>query len=136
MKFGVFAFQAVPDAPSVGTSQPAPAPGAAEAPAPAPDGFGSFLPMLILVPLLGIMFWQGRSQQKKQEAAVAGLKKGDRVLTQSGLVGRVASLGERYVELEMVPSTTTKFTVLRTAIAGRDTEGDPAKSAKAAAKKK
>ena len=40
---------------------------------------------LLLVGMLVFIFWSSRSQQKKQDAAISQLKKGDRVVTQSGL---------------------------------------------------
>jgi preprotein translocase subunit YajC len=74
-----------------------------------------------LVPFILILFLQSRSQNKKQEANIASLKKGDRVLTQSGLVGRLLSIEGRYAKLELPPSG-MKVTILRTGLLGRDTE--------------
>jgi preprotein translocase subunit YajC len=88
---------------------------------------------LILIPFILIMFFQSRSQTKKQEATIASLKKGDRVLTQSGLVGRLLSIEGRYAKLELPPSG-TKVTILRSGLLGRDTEGEPS-SAEATAEK-
>src|SRR5690606_10278784 len=68
------------------------------------------------------------SQQKKQEQAVAGLKKGDRIVTQSGLVGKLLDLDQRYAKLELGPGM--KVTVLRSSLAGRDAE-DSAKGSDA-----
>ena len=76
------------------------------------------LPILIFIPLIFFLFWQTRSQQKKQEAAVSALKKGDRVLTQSGLVGRLLEMEPRYAKLELAPGV--KVTVLRSSLAGKD----------------
>jgi preprotein translocase subunit YajC len=124
----VFAFQAVP------SREAAPAPGAPEA-APQPGiGFG-LLPLLILIPFALIMLWQGRSQTKKQETLIAGLKKGDRVLTQSGLVGRLIAIEGRYAKLELPPSG-TKVTILRSGLLGRDTEGEAASTEAASEKPK
>jgi preprotein translocase subunit YajC len=81
------------------------------------------MPLLILIPFMLLLFWQNRSQQKKQETAIAGLKKGDRVLTQTGLVGRLRSIDARYAELELPPSG-TRVTVLRSGLLGRDGDGD------------
>lgn len=130
MKFGVFSLQVVPDGPSLGTAQPAPPAGTAVQNAPEPGGLGSILPLLIFLPVIALLFWQSRSQQKKQAATVADLKRGDRVLTQTGLVGRISSLSDRYAELEMVPSSATKITVLKSSLTGRDTDAEAAKSAK------
>jgi preprotein translocase subunit YajC len=88
-----------------------------------------------LIPFILILFYQSRSQTKKQEANIAGLKKGDRVVTQSGLVGRLVSIEGRYAELELPPSR-TKVTILRTGLLGRDAEGEPASTEQSADKSK
>jgi preprotein translocase subunit YajC len=130
LNFAVFAFQAVPDTTRAETAQPAP--GAAGEPAPASSSsFGLITPLLILIPFIAILFFQSRSQQKKQEATISGLKKGDRVITQSGLVGRLLSIEGRYAKLELPPSG-TKVTILRTGLLGRDAdEGTPSTSPEA-----
>lgn len=76
--------------------------------------------MMMFVPLILVMLWQSRSQQKKQEQVLSSLKKGDRIVTQSGLVGRLAEVDNRYAKVEIAPGV--KITVLRTSLAGRDTE--------------
>jgi preprotein translocase subunit YajC len=124
LNFGVFAFQAVPEAPQVGTAQPATG-SPVDPPSAPPSGFGLITPLLILIPFIAILFFQSRSQSKKQEATIAGLKKGDRVITQSGLVGRLISIEGRYAELQLPPSG-TKVTILRSGLIGRDAEGEAA----------
>ncbi|HEX2882561.1 MAG TPA: preprotein translocase subunit YajC [Polyangiaceae bacterium] len=119
----VLAFQAVP-APSPGDSTSA-APAASQvqpsAPSEAPGGgLLGILPLLLFVPLILLVVWQGRSQQKKQEAAISGLKKGDKVVTQGGIVGRLSEIDSRYARLEIAPGV--KLQVLRSSLAGRDTE--------------
>jgi preprotein translocase subunit YajC len=69
------------------------------------------------------MLWSSRSQQKKQAAALADLKKGDRVLTQSGLVGKLVEIGDRYAKVELAPGV--KVEVLKSGLLGRDV-GEPA----------
>lgn len=130
-------FQAVPPAPGRPESpgappaQPAqPAPAGTQQPPPGgpaePGGLSMLFPILLLVPLLFIMFWSSRSQQKKQAAAISELKKGDRVLTQSGLVGKLVEVGDRYAKLEVSPGV--KIELLKSGLLGKDT-GDvqPAK---------
>lgn len=125
MDFAVFAFQTVPPAPgrmeTTAPAEPSKAPpgGPAEGPAPGGGAFGLLFPLL-LVGMLIFIFWTNRSQQKKQNEAIAGLKKGDRVLTQSGLVGRLVELEPRYAKLEIAPGV--KVQVLRTSLSGRDAE--------------
>jgi preprotein translocase subunit YajC len=89
------------------------------------------LPLLLFVPLILLIFWQSRSQQKKQETAIAGLKKGDRVVTSGGIVGRLSEIDARYARLEIAPGV--KLQVLRSSLAGRDTDasaGSPAGASK------
>ncbi len=118
----VFAYQAVPPTES-GSAAPSQAP-STEPDAPAGPGSSLFM-FLMFVPLILLLFWQTRSQAKKQEKAVAELKKGDRVVTQSGLVGRLLEIDSRYARLELAPGV--KVQVLRTSLSGRDTE-DSAKA--------
>jgi preprotein translocase subunit YajC len=78
----------------------------------------SWLPLLLLVPLLLVMLFSSRSQQKKQQAAVAALKKGDRVLTQSGLVGKLVEVGDRYAKIEIAPGV--KVDIVKSGLLGKD----------------
>lgn len=115
------AFQSVPPRPEPGAAvQSAPAPSPSGAPASHP-GFGeSILPMLLMVgPVLLLLFFTSRSQQKKQAATLASIKKGDRVLLQGGMAGRVVELGERFAKIEISPGVKVDF--LKTSILGADT---------------
>lgn len=85
----------------------------------APSGLGLLFPLLLLVPLLLMMFFSTRSQQKKQAAALASLQKGDRVLTQSGLVGKLVEMGDRYAKVELAPGV--KVDIIKTGLIGKDT---------------
>lgn len=89
----------------------------------------SMLFPLLLIGMLVFIFWSSRSQQKKQDAAIAQLKVGDRVLTQSGLVGRLVGLEPRYAKIEIAPGV--KVQVLRTSLSGRDADETPQKKEKA-----
>ncbi|HVJ17625.1 MAG TPA: preprotein translocase subunit YajC [Polyangiaceae bacterium] len=129
-------FQNVPPAPgreSTGTAAPAQAASPA-APQQEP-GLGPLLPMLLMiVPLLLIMMWGSRSQQKKQAALLTSLTKGDRVITQSGLVGKFVEMNERIAKIEISPGV--KVEVLRSGILGKDTPESAAAVDKAVAEKK
>lgn len=82
--------------------------------------------LLMFVPIILFMFWQSRSQQKKQEALISSLKKGDRIVTQSGLVGKLLEVDTRYAKVELAPGV--KVQVLRTSLVGRDGD-EPQKAA-------
>jgi len=74
--------------------------------------------LVMVVPLLLFMFWSTRSQQKKQEKTLAALAKGDRVILQSGLVGKFLEMNERFAKIELSPGM--KVDVLRSSILGKD----------------
>lgn len=77
--------------------------------------------LVAFLPLIVMLLWTSRSQQKKQKELEAKLKKGDRVVTQSGLVGRLVEFGDaRHVRIEIAPGV--KVQMLRSAIAGIDAD--------------
>jgi preprotein translocase subunit YajC len=97
----------------VGAKGAAPAtdPGAGSAGAPPPQGSAPggglimFLPLLLLVPFLFLSF----RRQKKEQAARGSLKKGDQVVSQSGLVGELMEMDERFAKVKIAPGTTVKM---------------------------
>jgi preprotein translocase subunit YajC len=74
--------------------------------------------LLLLAPMFLFLIWSQRSQGKKQAAAIAGLQKGDRVILQSGLIGKLSELGERTAKIEIASGV--KVEVLKSAISGKD----------------
>ena len=72
------------------------------APAAASASDNSFLFMLI--PMFAIMYFLViRPQQKRakeQKELIAGLAKGDEIVTTGGVIGRISKLGESYVHIE------------------------------------
>ena len=88
-----------------------------------PGSLSLLFPILLLLPLLLIMFFSSRSQQKKQQQVISSLKKGDRVVTQAGLVGKLVELGDRYAKVEVAPRV--KVEILKSGLLGKDT-GDNA----------
>lgn len=68
-----------------------------------------------------------RKQQKKQKALLAGLKKGDRVVTSGGIHGTVQQVEDQIVWLKI--ADTVKIKINRSAIAGLSSEPDSKESA-------
>ena len=92
----------------IGTAHAAPAAGAG-------TDFLSFLPMIVIFVLFYFMLV--RPQQKKAKELqnmIAGLQKGDEVVTTGGALGKVVKLTEQYVTLEL--SANVQVTFQRTAI--------------------
>lgn len=88
------------------------------------------MPLLFVLPMILIMFFMSRSQQKKQKELEDKLKVGDRVVTHSGLIGKLVEKGDRTVKIEIAPGV--KVSMLRTAITGLDTTDEASKSAASA----
>lgn len=143
LSFGFFQ-QVAPKAGTPGTTADpgggAPPPGAAPS-APGGSMLTMLLPFLILVPFLFLSF----RRQKKEQAARASLKKGDRVVTQAGLIGELVDVDERIAKVKIAPGTTVQ--VLASAVspfdatasdksAKTDKSLEDLKEAKAAADKK
>lgn len=139
-----FSFQAAgPKAGTPGVAADQGTPGAPPAQGQAPGGPGSMLPMLlpflILVPFLLLSF----RRQKKEQEARKNLKKGDRVVTQAGLIGELIEMDERIAKVKIAPGTTVQ--VLASAVSSFEATPDKSKTdkeladlkeAKAAAEKK
>jgi len=82
--------------------------------------------LMMALPLLLLVFMT-RSQSKKQKELEASLKVGDKVVTQSGLIGKVIDLGERTARVEIAPGVNVQM--LKSSIQGPDTPPDAAKDA-------
>ncbi|HET7540248.1 MAG TPA: preprotein translocase subunit YajC [Polyangiaceae bacterium] len=94
--------------------------GAPGAPSHGPEGgLGGMLPMLIMVvPLILLMVFTSRSNTKKQKKMLDSLQKGDRVITQGGLVGKLVEVGDRYAKVEVAPGMKVEF--LKSGLLGKD----------------
>ncbi len=69
----------------------------------------SFVPLIVLFVLF--YFFLIRPQQKRAKQTkemVAGLKKGDHVLTNGGLMGRITAVDDNYVSLEVAANVQVK----------------------------
>lgn len=74
-----------------------------------PSLFMSLLPLIILFALL--YFLLIRPQQKRQKEhrqMVADLEKGDEVMMNGGLLGRITELGDDYLHLEIADNVVVK----------------------------
>jgi preprotein translocase subunit YajC len=108
----------------------------------AASGGGGLLstPLLPIILMLGIMwFFLIRPQQKKQKehrAMIDNLKKGDRIVTSGGLIGRVTGIADGTLTVEIADKVRVKIS--RGYIAGLAQpagQQQPAEKAKEAEKK-
>lgn len=92
------------------------------APAAAQDPMGGLMGMLPII-LMFVVLWflMIRPQMKKakeHQKMVTELAKGDEVVTQGGIVGRITKIGENYVTVEVAEGKdgSVEVTVQKTAI--------------------
>ena len=98
-----------PKAGTATTEQPASHPGEPAAPGGGPGNgpLGSllgFAPLLVLPILFFMMF----RRQKKESEARGKLKKGDRVLTNGGLIGELVEVDAQIAKIRIAPGTTVQ----------------------------
>jgi len=102
--------------------------------------FGPLMMLVVFIPFFFLIF----RRNKKEQQARSKLKKGDRISSQSGLIGELVELDEKFAKVKLAPGTTV--TMLASAIQpldttvpaakGTDKELNDLKDAKALAEKK
>ncbi len=87
-------------------------------------------PLVSLVPIFlvfGIFYFlllaPMRKRQKALQKVVEGLKRGDKVVTNGGLIGEIAAVEDRIVHLKL--GENVKVRVLKSAIAGLEGTAEP-----------
>jgi preprotein translocase subunit YajC len=121
-------------------------PGVAAEGAPAPSGqapgspLAGFMPILMMLVIFVPFFLLMSRRQKKERQARESLKKGDRVMTNAGLVGELMEMDERLAKVKIAPGVTVQI-VANTVTPFVDPVGDKAgskelKEAKAVSDKK
>lgn len=75
-----------------------------------PNPLLSFLPLLILFAVFYFMLIRPQMKRAKdQRSMIAALAKGDEVVTNGGIAGRIEELGESFVTLEIAPNVRVKL---------------------------
>lgn len=88
---------------------------AAPAAADPTGGFMQLLPMILMfVVLWFLMIRPQMKKAKEHKALLAALAKGDEVVTQGGVAGRVVKVGDNFVSVEVAPNV--EITVQRQAV--------------------
>jgi preprotein translocase subunit YajC len=97
--------------PHAGTPGVAADPGAA-APAGAPQGgspIAGFMPILMMLVIFVPFFLLMSRRQKKERVARESLKKGDRVMTNAGLVGELVDMDDALAKVKIAPGVTVQI---------------------------
>ena len=90
-------------------------------------GFISFVPILLIFVIMYLLMI--RPQQKKMKehrAMIDALRRGDRVVTQGGLIGKVVKVEDTEVEVEIAQGVKVK--AVRATIASVVTKTEPAEA--------
>jgi preprotein translocase subunit YajC len=90
------------------------------APAAAPKGdWSPIMGMLLMVAVFFFLIILPQSRKaKKQTQFLASLQKGDNVVTQSGIFGKIVGIADRVITLEIAPNV--KIRIDRQTIAAKD----------------
>ncbi|MDR1647144.1 MAG: preprotein translocase subunit YajC [Zoogloeaceae bacterium] len=81
----------------------------------APGGLAQFLPLVVIIVVFYFLLFRPQMKRAKEHKALTeSLQKGDEVITQGGIAGRVAKVGEGYLALEIANGV--EVTVQRSAV--------------------
>jgi preprotein translocase subunit YajC len=89
----------------------------------APEGqssnpIGAFLPFILIALVFYFVFFRPQQKQAKQhQAFLGGLKKGDEVVTQGGIIGTVLAVEDRTVTVDVGGGT--KLRILKNQVSGQ-----------------
>lgn len=83
--------------------------------------------VLIFVIMYFLMIRPQQKRMKEHRAMVEALKKGDQVITQGGIIGKVAAVRDNEVEVEIASGV--KIRVVRSTISNVVSKTDPAPAA-------
>jgi preprotein translocase subunit YajC len=95
---------------------------------------GFIMPLMMLVIFVPFFLLMNR-KQKKETAARSALKKGDRVMTNAGLIGELVETDDRIAKVKISPGVTVQI-VANTVSPFVEPEKVPSKDLKEAAEKK
>lgn len=77
-----------------------------------PGGAGSSLMMLApIAVMMVVMLMMSRNQKKKDAETRSKLRKGEKVLSQSGLVGELVEMDDRFAKVKIAPGTNVQMLV-------------------------
>lgn len=88
--------------------------------------FTSFIPLILIFAIMYFLLIRPQQRKvKEHQAMVAGLRRGDQVVTQGGVVGKVTRVkeGEGEIEVEIAPNV--KVTVIRSTVAAVRSKSEP-----------
>ncbi len=92
------------------------------------------VPLIAMIGIFYLLVWRPQAKERKRLAEwVAGMKKGDEVVTQSGIIGTVYLVEDRVVTLDVGGGN--KLRVLKSQVVSAWKQSEPASPAKSEARK-
>ncbi len=120
-----------PKAGTPGVAQDPTPPAGGPAPSAGGTPFGGFGPLLMMLAVFVPFFLLMSRRQKKEQAARGALKKGDKVMANSGLIGELVEMDDRIAKVKIAPGVTVQL-VANTVSPFAEAEKAPAKELKEA----
>ena len=78
-------------------------------------GFGSMIPMVIVMAVLIYFMWRGqKKEQKRRQEMIDGVKVGDKVVTIGGIYGEIVSVREQSFIVKIADNT--KIELMKSAV--------------------
>jgi preprotein translocase subunit YajC len=87
----------------------APASAGAAGGAPAQSPLAGFMPIIMMLVIFVPFFLLMSRRQKKETQARSALKKGDRVVTNAGLIGELVEMDDKIAKVKISPSVTVQM---------------------------
>jgi len=97
----------------------------------APSGFDALLkgfgvPIIAMLAIFYLLVWRPQSKERKRQAEwLSGMKKGDEVVTQAGIIGTIVLVEDRVVTLDVGGGN--KLRMLKSQVASSWKQNEPAK---------
>jgi len=76
---------------------------------PAGSPLGGFMPLLMMLVIFVPFFLLMSRRQKKEQAARSSLKKGDKIMSTSGLLGELVEMDDRVAKVKIAPGVTVQL---------------------------
>ncbi|MEM6634776.1 MAG: preprotein translocase subunit YajC [Pseudomonadota bacterium] len=103
-------------------------PAFAQAAGGAGSAFASFVPLILIFAIMYFLLIRPQQKKVKEHAAmVAALRRGDQVVTQGGLIGKVTKVKEGENELEVELADGVRVRVVQNTVAQVVSKTEPAK---------
>ena len=98
-------------------------------------GFEMFLPFILIIVIFYFLLWRPQQKKMKQhKEMLRAIKRGDRIVTGGGIIGRVARVeGDDELIVEIAPEVRVRVT--RATVAEMRVRGEPARAGDKSAEK-